>query len=209
MAREPREQIVARILDATIACVFEYGLDAVQLTQIATTAGMSARTLSRYYPEKEALLADAATRYLSANYAAFVENYEKAPKAGLSGRERLLLFLSLQKDHFKERTLEAMMMVDLRFYRVRHGNTRPSWTIPGGDGVRGIVIDCIEDGMRDGSIRTDLDPAMTSALISATYNGMMQRMTMIYRSAMDDARKEPLYGMFGNYIDLADRYLRP
>ena len=209
MAREPRERIIARILDATIESVFMYGLDAVQLTQIATTAGMSARTLSRYYPEKESLLADAASRYLTMNYAAFVENYEKTPKDGLSGRERLLLFLGLQKDHFKKQTLEAMMMVDLRFYRVRHSDVRPSWTIPGGDGVRGIVIGCIEDGMQDGSIREDIDPAITSALISATYNGMMQRLTMIHRSAMDDALKEPMYDLFERYIDMADCYLRP
>lgn len=209
MARKSRDNIKERIKDAAIECALRDGMDLVQVAQIAKKAGMSTRTVNRYYPEKDALLADAATKYLWGFYVSFVEEFEKMPKDGLSGREKLLLLLSCQRDFCKTDTMTAMMMIDLRFYRLRHSSELNSVTIPGSEKVKRVVIDCLEEGRADGSIRAELDNETSAMLFSVTYNGMMQRLTMIYRSGMPEEVKEKVFLVFDQYYEMVERYLTP
>lgn len=209
MARESREEVTSRILQAAIECILKYGVDMVQISQIAACANLSVRTISRYYPEKDTMLAEAATQYLQSVYQTFIDEYRRLPKDGLSGRDKLILFLTSQRDYCKVQSVEAMMMIDLRYYRIRHCSAQAIWSVPGGDRTRRLVLDCIEEGKQDGTIRRDIDPVQTSVLLSSTYNGVMQAITMAYRSIMSEENKQPVYETFDRYIEMVQRYLRP
>ncbi len=209
MARRARDGIKERIRDAAIDCVLKDGVDVVQVAQIAKRAGMSTRTVHRYYPEKDTLLADAALKYLWEFYIHFAEEFEKMPKDGLTGMERLLLMFNCQRDFCKTDTTTAMMMIDLRFYRLKHCCEISDLNIEGTEKVKRIVFDCIELGQADGSIRKSLEPEMTAMLLSVTYNGLMQRLTMVNRSNMPEETKERIFPVYDEYAQMLERYLRP
>lgn len=59
-----REQKISEILDAVIACQEEYNEDIVLISHIAAKAGISTRTLNRYFPDTEIMFFEAAARYL-------------------------------------------------------------------------------------------------------------------------------------------------
>lgn len=207
MERHAKGQIVESIIDAAIECILALGLDHVQITQIAAGAGISTRTLHRYYPEKEALLSDAASKYLWYAYTSFADHYEKADKTNMTGLQRLLLLLQSQRNYYRTDTIGAMMFVDMRMYHLRHGQTRHACAVAGAERVRNIVIDNLEACKADGSIRKDIDSSRTSAMISSSYNGVMQRMTLIYRSDMPEEKKSEAVLMFDDYMEMLTAYL--
>ncbi len=85
MARHTRQQAIDEILDAAISCVLALGVDNVQVAQIAAKAGISTRTLHRYYPYKAALLSDAAAKHLWGVYTSFADAYDGMDKDGKTG----------------------------------------------------------------------------------------------------------------------------
>lgn len=212
MAREKREEKISMILNATVECALQYGLDAVQITQIADCAGMSARTINRYYPEKGVLLAEAVTKYLDDYYQNFIKLFNKIDKAGLNNREKLLLFLRVQLEHFEKMDAlmtDALMIIELRFYQLCRNRVTPSSKLLGVEQVRNTVISFLEDGKKDGSIRTDLESDIASALISSSYNGMMQRIKSIQQINQKKEYREKDIKIFEDYIKMLEQYLMP
>ncbi len=208
MAKQSTDLNRDAILEAALACIQEYGAENVQITQIAARAGVSTRTLHRYFPEKDLLFCYAACRFLSRIYNALAEAYEKADKTGLSGLDRLLLLLSCQRKYYKTDALEAMLFIDVHIHWARYGMKRNSWALQGGARLRDIVIGNLRAGIEDKSIRPDLQPESVADLISATYNGIMQRTTFLYRSQTPDAEHATVFALYDAYIDMLARYLR-
>ncbi len=201
-------RVCDNILDAAIDCIVGSGVDTVQITQIAAGAGISTRTLNRYYPEKNGLLSEAASKFLWKTYTTIIEEYEKVNKTGTTGLERLLLFLKLWKDYYRTDAVEAMMFIDMKMSRVRHGMKKYSWTVPGGDRIKEIVIDALERGKQDGSIRDGIDSSRASALVTATYNGVIQRKMCLSCSASPQEAGNGLLDIFNDYIDMLVVYVR-
>lgn len=212
MAGEKREETINKILNATVECALLYGIDSVQITQIADCAGISSRTVNRYYPEKGILLAEAVTKYLDNYFQNYIKIFDAIDKDGMNGRERLLLFLREQFIHYKKMDAlmtDALIIVELRFYKMQQNNTMISSKFPGVEQVRNTIIFYLEDGKKDGSIRADLETDIASALISSSYNGMMQRIKTVQHSGITKKRKEKNIYIFESYIEMLEMYLKP
>lgn len=196
------------IVLAAIQCMRHFGAENVQVAQIAAQAGISTRTLNRYYPEKNILLSEAAYCYVLDKYAEFAASYRAADKAGLSGLERLCLFLRMQRNYCQTDLMDAMAFVDMNLFRLRHEALGDYRNDPRAGCIRVIVRDDLRRGIQDGSIRATLDEDRTAALISATYNGMMQRLTHVFQSDQPPEQKQRLFPIFDDYLAMLTGYLQ-
>lgn len=208
MGRTSREEVVAQILDATARCVYETGVESVQMTQIAAKAGISCRTLNRYYSKKDLLLSDAASKYLWRVYQSFIEDYKQMPKDGINGFSQLRLFLNMLRDYYKTDSAELELFVKARIYCVRHGVGENSWAAVGGRELRQIVAGTIDKGIRDGSILDRGDSQLVTSMLLSSYNGIMLRLAFIYRSESLQEKRGEIFRVFDSYMDMLNAYLR-
>ena len=209
MVRHQKEQIIDRIVDAAITCIRESGTDKVQITQIAAQAGMSTRTLHRYYPEKEALLADAAAKFLGTVYASFATAYSQADKTGLTGLSRLLLLLRLQRELCHENSVDAMLYLDMRSRHPQYDLHKNAWCARGNKSLQQIVIRDLEAGKQDGSIRSDIDTERLAAMIFASATGVIQRSICGSNSELPQEQTRRQHHILDDYIEMLTGYLRP
>ena len=63
MKRIECEQMKEHILNAVIACKIEAAGEEVSLTKVSSRAGISERTLNRYFSDKEMMFYEAAIKY--------------------------------------------------------------------------------------------------------------------------------------------------
>ena len=208
MGRPSREEIVAQILDAAVQCIYEMGVEVVQMTQIAAKAGISCRTLNRYYPKKDVLLSDAASKYLWRVYESFIENYQQTPKDGVNGLSQLLLLLNTLRDYYETDSAELDLFVKARIYCVRHGVGDAPWAAKGGRKIQNIIAEAIDAGIQDGSIRKHTDSQLSATMILSSYNGILLRLAFIYCFGTSQDKKDEMLRVFDSYIDMLISYLR-
>lgn len=205
MKREENEFMRTEILDAVIACKVEAAGAEVSLSKIACRAGISERTLNRYFPDKELLLYDASIRYLRHTYDVFTEDYLAMDKSGMTGLERLLLLMQRQIDHNRSDMSRAKTFIRAYTTALRTAVYR-ELPVSGYDArLREVVYQCVEEGVADGSIRRGAVPLDTYLLISSNYMGLMQR--LIYYYSVDFSR-EKLLLVFNEYMNMLEKYLR-
>ncbi|NLG05752.1 MAG: TetR/AcrR family transcriptional regulator [Clostridia bacterium] len=213
MKREENDAMRNRILDSVITCKLNADGAEVALSQIASRAGISERTLNRYFPDKEMLLYDAAVRHLNQIYTAFAKRYKKADLNGLNGLERLILLIHMQTEHNKEDMSCAKAYVRAYTTAFRAAVYRDLPVIAYDAPVRDIVIQCIQDGIADGSIRDDINPSNMYLMISSNYIGLIQRLIYFYhvgdtKDKQKEKQKEDLFLVIDQYIEMLKKSLQ-
>ena len=208
MKRTDNEIMRLRILDAVIECKIHAEGAYVSLSQISCKAGISERTLNRYFPDKEIMIYGAAVRYLKRKYDEFSEQYRACDKKELNGLECLMLLVKLQMDNYMNSITDALIFV--RAYTTTL-NTAVYRKLPvaGYDAsAREIVLECIRNGVKDGSIKHDAVPMDAYLLISSNFNGLVQRLIYTYsvEYSAEEHRKE-LFNVFGKYIQMLRVFL--
>jgi TetR/AcrR family transcriptional regulator len=158
MARPPSD-IPERILQAARQRFLQHGVDGASLRQIARDAGTNIGMVYYYYKTKDELF----LATIEDNYAAFVRDLAIAlsPEAPVHERLHKLYarFARLSEDDYHVLSLvlrealissERMLRIAARFQT----------------GHLPLALALVEDGMRDGSLRTDVHPL---ALMAATF----------------------------------------
>ncbi|MFW6066893.1 MAG: TetR/AcrR family transcriptional regulator [Myxococcota bacterium] len=160
--REARRQA---ILDAAERLIGERGLWATTMEDVAAEAELSKGTLYLYFENRDALCAALAERTISAGMA----ELQQAVGSASTGFDRLRAALGFfgrfipARPHLFRMAVSWMITgiqcpsdtPDLVEYRQRVG------------GVVGVVVEAIERGQRDGTIRTDLDPRLLAVQLWA------------------------------------------
>lgn len=208
MRRADNEETRDSILDAVIFCKTEAAGADVSLARISCRAGISERTLNRYFPDKEMLLYQAAILYLRRTYSACAKMYESLKKDNMTGLERLMSIVSAQIERNQTELNTTKVFVRAYTTALRTAVYR-NLPVTGYDTpVRDIVVSCIEDGIADGSIRSDNNPIDVYLLISSNYMGLVQR--LIYFYSVDftkEEHKKELLLVFNKYLSMLREYL--
>ncbi|MDD2954871.1 MAG: TetR/AcrR family transcriptional regulator [Oscillospiraceae bacterium] len=210
MKREENNLMKTAILDAVISCKKEAMGREVSRSEIASRAGISERTLSRYYPDKDLMVYEAAVRYLRSRYEAVAGQYRAVDTSGMNGLERLLLLAQIRIQNYEKDTESAQMFV--RAY-ITALNTAVYHRLPsaGFDApAREIVLSCIREGVRDGSIRGDVVPVDAYLMLSSNFNGLVFR--LIYMCSIEfspEEHKKELLLVFRQYLEMLKGYLEP
>ena len=160
---DDRRRAIARAARSLIA---EKGFEGLRTRDIADRVGINIATLHYHVPTKDALIqlvADSARDD-------FIAQHKATSKEGMTGAERLRVELDEQIDTFENHPelLEVMCEFDQRSRRdpavkAIFDRMRGKWL--------GIVVNILSFGLRDGSFREDLDPAVAGAMIIATLTG--------------------------------------
>ena len=209
MERKDKTKLESEILNAVILCKYESEGGPIQITQVAAKAGISTRTLNRYFPEKDEMICTAAALFLNRKYAEFAEKYASFDKSALNGREKLMFFLRSQKDYYKADPVNAVLFVDANINCIRLGVKKGGVQTSFGKEIREIVVSSISEGQADGSVKLGIDPEATALLISANFNGLMQKLTFTYRSDLPENKKTQAYSIFDEYLKMLELYLMP
>jgi AcrR family transcriptional regulator len=167
---KPRETTADRraaIAAAARALIAEKGFEGLRTRDIADRVGINIATLHYHVPTKEALIQLVADSVRDA----FIAQHRATPKEGMTGAERLhaefVEFLDTFENHAE--LLDVMSEFDQRARRdpadkAVFERLRGKWL--------SIVVNILSFGMRDGSFRPDLDPAVAGAMIIATLTGV-------------------------------------
>lgn len=202
---EKKEQI----LEAVIAWEELHPFQEPQLTQLAAMVGISVRTLSRYFPNKEDMLGLAAMRYMMRTSDGQAELLMSAKTADCTAAEQIRSYFCTQRSIFHKNPelirLYAVGNMRCIDYALRHqiAIDRPS------KGIKKAIFDSLEAGKRDGSIREDIDTAMTIELIQTGFNGIMHQIAMTYTSLPSEQQKEEAEQLYKEFLKMLEWYVLP
>jgi AcrR family transcriptional regulator len=155
----------ASLLEVAVQVFNERGYDGTSMEHLARAAGISKSSFYHHVEGKEALLAAACDRALSALAAIHDE-----PESN-SGRaiDRL--------EHVLRRTTEALMdelpYVTL-LLRVRGNTDIERAALNRRRAFDRVVADLVKQAERDGDIRPDVDPAVTARLLFGMVNSLVE-----------------------------------
>jgi len=165
MTDEQHGSTPERIVAAALAIITSEGADAVTMRRVAADVGLTAMATYRHFPNRAALLRAAAE---TAN-AELGKNWSLGAVA--DAEERVLVLL----DHFLDFALGtprlyAFLMTERRGDARRfpddfHDHASPAFT---------PLLEAIEEGMRDGSLRSDDDALEAAMSVNAVAAGLVQ-----------------------------------
>lgn len=178
--RKEREKEHRReeILNAAQKVFFEKGLQAATMDEIAEAAELSKGTLYLYYKSKEDLYLAVMIRGMQTLYGMFVD-------AISSDRPTIehLRILSERYYEFFEKERNYFRMMNFFLHREFHKQVSKEML----DACQlenqrtwGLVLDVLEKGIAEGSLRQELDPAETAAFLWLSLTAILVRLDTQY-----------------------------
>ncbi len=160
-----------RILEVAESLFVRDGIDRVSLSDIARAARITRATLYEYFPNKQEVA-----------WAIFQQMSEGMPSDWLfkpdgSGLERVEHFMLAMASFLETHPQRLRFIVEFNTLYAREGDpdrVRQAWAERGD-----LLVQCIRQGIEDGSIRPDFDPQLLSAAIFNLLNGMNSRFALL------------------------------
>jgi AcrR family transcriptional regulator len=161
------------VIDAALRVFIRQGIDKTKMTDIAEEAQIGVASVYRYFKTKPDIAIESARRLWQEEIGGLKEQYKNSLPAGKCGREQvaegLLLFLEIYQKH----TDFLKFLDEFDRYIVKE-QVVPDKMQQYEDSIidlKSVIIDAIEFGKKDGSIRQDLDSevyyfSVTHALIA-------------------------------------------
>ena len=170
---EEKERRRAEIIDAAEAAGREMGLDALTMDDVARRARLSRALLYVYFQDRSDLMFGLAERAMGMLLARFVEAAERN-RTGLeqvSAMGRAYVAFSQEFPVF----FDALARCELQTPEPTEGSPSEQACAVGGDRLQHRLIESIEAGVRDGSIRSDIgSPLLTSVTLWGFMHGIIQ-----------------------------------
>lgn len=172
-----------RVLDEAIKCLGENGINATKVSDIAKRAGVTTRSIERYYGGKENLLEEAVTHIVGKMFKVTAENLKIADFGddSVTGLKWMEKFIDLQIEYFRENYLEYMSVaeIEIYFYRKNQSLSISENHLASLKSVREILVKIINYGKKDGSIRKEVEPVDVASLVSVVLQGAMLRLSIV------------------------------
>lgn len=163
---DEREQALVRAAFETLA---ERGFEGLRTREVAARAGVNIATLHYYFATKEALIAGVADSILRH----FRE--EGAALAGETAAARLQDELRTTTQRMRRTPAIFIVLCELWLRAARDPeigracrSLNTAW--------RGYLTELIREGISDGALRPELDPAATADLVICTIHGVMSQL---------------------------------
>lgn len=158
---EEKERRRSDIIDAAEAVVADVGLDALTMDEVARRARLSRALLYVYFQDRSDLVLGICQRALDL----LGGRFETVMQAHARGRDQLTAIghAYVAFSHECPVYFEALTK-----FETHAPDATPSAIesacIAGGDRVHALMVTCIENGIRDGSVRADVGPPLLVAL---------------------------------------------
>lgn len=199
----------ASILDAAARCKVKAEGGYVLASQVAAEAGVSTRTINRYFPDYDTMIYEAAARYLRNRFKNIVNAYKLLDMKGLNGRQRLIAFMNMLVNSYEKDISATIVYIEANIRCISIGMDKKFEKLNLGNEISNIIVGNISDGVNDGSIINTIEPKKAMLMISANFNGLMQRLLYISRSNDTDYTIKDIFALMREYIVMIDMYLKP
>lgn len=173
---EEKERRRIEIIDAAEAAGREMGLDALTMDDVARRARLSRALLYVYFQDRSDLMFGLAERAMSMLFTRFVEAAERH-RTGLeqvSAMGRAYVAFSQEFPVL----FDALARCELQSPEPTDGSPSEQACALGGDKLHARLVESIEAGVRDGSIRADVgSPQLMSVTLWGFMHGIIQLTT--------------------------------
>lgn len=170
-----KEQRRNEILNAAEKVFFSKGFNYATMDEVAEAAELSKGTLYLYFKNKEDLYFAIASRSMSVLRKMFEEAVKKHEKGFDKVRAIGMAYYNYSKDyknyfdmmmHFA--AVQNSLNLDSNVFEQMHVN---------GQSVLQILIEAIQVGIKDGTIRSNIDPLKTAFLLQGVSSGIIHLIT--------------------------------
>lgn len=155
----------AAILDASLTCIAEAGVQATTMDQIAAAADVSRATLFNYFPSKHDIV-DALVTGHDAGFFVAVDTWRRTP--GLTIGEKLLGLFSATAHYLRRAPARHRALIGLSWLH---------WAEPRSVArirrVREAFVALLDDGRAGGDIAAGIDTRLAADVICNTYMGIL------------------------------------
>ena len=169
-----KEQRRNTIIDAAEKVFFSKGVENATMDEVAEQAELSKGTLYLYFKNKDEILHAIVHRSLTILYSMF----EKAVKEVTCGIDKLFAIGKAYIEFYKKRTNYFSVLFHDEEHHKEYDHMEECPVMGDvknmSDKVFGLMANVIEEGIGDGSIRSDLDPLKTALVLWGHTSGMMQ-----------------------------------
>ena len=142
-------------------------------------------------------------------YRSFAERYLSIDRSGMNGLQQLLLLIQIQIERNRNDLSCAKVFVRAYTTALRTAVYKDLPAAQYDAPLREIVYHCIEEGIRDGSIRRDIAPLDTYLLISSNYMGLVLRLIYFYSVGFTkEEHRAELLLVFIQYVHMLEKYLK-
>lgn len=183
-----RREVRTAILDTVAALVFEHGLRAVTMSQIADETGIGRATLYKYFPDVESILRAWHARQITGHLHQLAEIRDSADTAGKRLHAVLTAYAHIaQQTRSHDTELVKFLHPD---EHIAHAQQQ----------LHDMISQLIADSARDGDLRDDVAPgelanyclhALTAAA-TLTTEAAVDRLTTITLAGLQPPRDSPV-----------------
>lgn len=191
---ERRAETERRVLDATMAIIAARGVRAVTMAAVGEAAGYSRGIVNHQFGTRQALMAAVAETVQS--------RFSPAP-GGLTGGERVLAMVGDYLTSLTSRPQDARVF--LRLWIAAIGGEEPELRPvfeQRDEHFREGVAGALSEGLHDGTIRADVEPAAAAAAIVGQLRGIALQLELAPEAIELDAVRDEV-------VAWTDRALRP
>ena len=167
-----KEQRRQDIIDAAEKVIFSKGLQQATMDEVAEAAELSKGTLYLYFKSKEELYLAIGIRGMSI----MREMFEKAVQSNKNGLEKSFDIGNAYFRFYEKYPNYYHAINHFEIFESKYDDTNETVCLCKKEGHESleIFVNVLKEGIRDGSIRPDLDPEQAATIIWAQTSGVIQ-----------------------------------
>jgi AcrR family transcriptional regulator len=158
----------SEILEATVRRVARDGIQGATISKIARDVGVSSALIMFYFPSKKDLITSALSYAMNQTGRKRRSEDQEGPAKGIRWLESILRTIHLHRD---ENTLPRAFWLEYWAEATRMQELRQHHAARFAD-VREVYASHIEEAIREGAIRSDIDPLLAADLLKAVEYGL-------------------------------------
>ncbi len=184
--RSRRETNRERVTAQALECFVEQGIEAAKISEIAQRAGVTERSVYRYFATKADLVLETALLFWSEAMGQVDAQAQRELTRGMCGAERISKILRGYAQLYFTRRQMLVFVHEAEAYLNRCGKALLVENKPPAafEDCIGPLSAAIHKGMEDGSVRTDIDVA---SLYYNTYDAMLGLIQKLAIGGRNDA----------------------
>lgn len=201
---EIREQNIEKVLDAAVEVFTEYGVDGTTFGLIAGRAGVSMRSVQRYFGTKEKLAENIIGRVTGLMHAEIYNVLSSYEYKDLTGYEQVELIEKLRTQVAVNDWQQVMLVTELEVFFTRRSLGRETFEMNREifDYMKDAIYKALKKGIADGSVRADTDIDVRTNVLSSGFKGLLQR-AALYASNPEFSKISPPENLVNEFLSVA------
>lgn len=205
--KELKQFNTEKVLQSAVHCFVNHGFYETSLNDIAEHAGTTIRSISRYFGNKENLIAKAMDILLEKAYNELSVQFEQVLQKNTTGYEQLLEIMQIRIDYSKNQQRITLSIIEMESYCVRK-DINSEWFgmhVKNDGYIRDMILNLIQKGLTDRSIRQDIDIEHMTYFLDNVFKAILRSVAVAYSGSniKEMTNPEQETESFTNFISFA------